>query len=131
MEERTFQPGDKSFVAQDSPGGRYSAVFEDDGDTGYFYAVGLSRTDNTILDAVHIYNVSSVADRDRPSKLLIVWSDDGLKCALMINDYAHAAFDFAARRGYCRTNFPNFPKKDDKCWAQSEHAWSDSAITWL
>jgi len=65
MDGHTFQVGSDVFVAQDGPDGRYSAFFEDDGETAYFYAVDLSRPDNTILDAVHIYNVANVVDRDR------------------------------------------------------------------
>src|SRR5678815_4002694 len=106
MDEQTFQVGSEVFVAQDAPDGRYSAFFEDDGETGFFYAVDLGQADNMILDAVHIYNVANVVDRDRPSTLSIVWSEDGLRCALLINSSPHAAFDFAVKRGYCRTNFP-------------------------
>jgi hypothetical protein len=131
MEMHTFKPGDNSFVAVDSPNGQFGAFFEDEGDTGYFYAVDLSKTDETILDAVHIYNVANVADKGRPSNLEIIWSEDGLKCALLINEFAHAAFDFAARRGYCRTNFPNFPGQTNEGWSQSDHTWSDDAVSWL
>jgi len=131
MEEHAFQPGDKSFAAEDSSKGQYSAVFEDDGDTGYFYAVDLTRTDKMILDAVHIYDVANVVDKDRPSTLKIVWADDGLKCALLINGYPHAVFDFVAQRGFCRTNFPNFPSRSEGCWPQSDHTWSDEVVAWL
>jgi hypothetical protein len=131
MDEQTFQVGSDVFVAEDAPDGRYSAFFEDDGETGYFYAVDLSRQDNMILDAVHIYNVANVMDRDRPSTLSIVWSEDGSKCALLINGYPHAAFDFASKRGYCRTNFPNFPDEAEGNWSKSDHSWSDDAVAWL
>jgi len=56
---------------------------------------------------LHIYNVANVSDRDRVSSLSIVWSADGIKCALLINGYAHATFDFAAKQGRFRTNSPN------------------------
>jgi hypothetical protein len=131
MEEQTFQVGDDVFAAADAPGGQRSAIFEDDGETGYFYAVDLTRFDNIILDAVHIYNVSNVVDRDRQSTLSIAWSQDGLKCALLINGYPHAAFDFAAQQGYCRTNCPNFDKQSQGCWSSSGHSWSDDAVAWL
>jgi len=80
------------------------------------------------IDAVHKHNVANVTDRDRPSTLSIVWSADGCKCALLINGYPHAAFDFAAKRGYCRTNFPN---ETEGSWSKSDHSWSDDAIAWL
>jgi hypothetical protein len=85
MLEQIFQPGDDVFFASDSPAHPHSVSFEDDGETGYFYALDLSRSENIIVDAMHIYNVSNVTDRDRPSILSIVWSGDGLKCALLIN----------------------------------------------
>ena len=131
MPEQTFKPGDKAFLGSDSPAHPNSAFFEDDGDTGYFYAMDLARSENTILDAVHIYNVASVSDRDRESSLSIVWSADGMKCALLINGYPHATFDFGAKRGYCRTNFPNLPNTPLGCWDSSDHHWSDEAIAWL
>jgi hypothetical protein len=114
----------------DSPTGRFSVFFEDDGDTGYFYARDQQRDpENSIVDAVHIYNVANVKDGHQPSKLSIVWSVDGSKCALLINNYPHAVFDFTARRGYCRTNFPNSPDSD--VWIRSDHNWSEEAIDWL
>jgi|HubBroStandDraft_1064217.scaffolds.fasta_scaffold00003_18 hypothetical protein len=131
MDEGTFQAGTPILVQGDAPSGRFGAFFEDEGDVGYFYAVDLTRSENRILDAVHIYNVANVVDRDRPSSLSIVWSDDESKCALLINGYPHAAFDFAAKRGYCRTNFPNFPDPPDGSWLKSDHGGSDDAVAWL
>jgi hypothetical protein len=129
--EQLFQPGDGAFAAEDSPKGQFSAFFEDDGEVGYFYAVDLTRSEDRILDAVHIYNVKDVVDRERPSTLSIFWSKDGLKCALLINGYPHGVFDFAARRGYCRTNFPNFTEQIPGKLPSSDHSWSDDAIAWL
>lgn len=129
--DQTFKPGDKTFAAKDAPGREYSTFFEDDGETGYFYALDLARSDNMILDAVQIYVVENVRDRDRPSSLSIVWSEDGLKCALLINSYPHAVFDFQSRRGFCRMNFPNFPDSTERGWLSSDHSWSDDAISWL
>lgn len=131
MAEQMFQPGDNAFFASDAPGHPHGAVFEDDGETGYFYAVDLTRSENRVLDAMNIYDVKNVTDRDRPSKLSIVWSEDGLKCALLINGYAHAVFDFSTKRGFCRTSFPNFPERDDGSWPSFDHAWSDDVIEWL
>ena len=131
MAEQTFQPGDCVLLLCDAPGGSVSASFEDDGETGYFYAIDLTRTDNMILDAVHVYNVTNVSDRDRPLTVSIEWSEDGFKCALLINGYPHAAFDFSAQRGFCRTNFPNFPSQSPGCWLSSDHSWSEDAVAWL
>ena len=84
-----------------------------------------------ILDAVHIYDVKNITDRDRTSIVSIRWAVEGRKCALLINGYAHAAFDFAARRGYCRTNFPEFSDPLDGSWSTSNHEWTDDAVSWL
>lgn len=102
-----FKPGEETFYASDSPHSEYSGVFEDDGRTGYFYAWDRAASeDEQILDACHIYNVANVVDRDRPSEVEIIWTDDGMKAALLINDFAHAVIDFRTRQAYCRTNFP-------------------------
>ena len=87
MPEQTFKPGDRTSFGSDSVTQPYSAFFEDDGETGYFYALDLTRPDNMIVDAVQIYNVANVSDRERASSISILWSADGMKCALLINDY--------------------------------------------
>jgi hypothetical protein len=129
MVEETLHVGAGAFVASDSPNGRWSSFFEDDGETGYFYAWDLELRDNNILDALHIYNVSNVVDRDRPSTVQVVWSREGSKCALLINGYPHAVFDFEARRGYCRSNFPLRHAPSHAGWLQSDHSWSDDAAS--
>lgn len=131
MVEEALQVGTETFVASDSPNNRWSAVFEDDGEAGYFYAYDLESPDKNILDAVQIYDVSSIVDRGRPSTLRIVWSADGAKCALLINRHPHAVFDFDAKRGYSRTNFPKFDKSPHAGWSPSDHGWSDEAAAWL
>ena len=103
--------------------GGFLAVFEDDCETGYFYAVDTSKNENPIEDALHIYNVADVIDKDKPSLIKIGWSQDSRKVVLFINGYPHAVFDFEARRGYCRTGFPPAPK--DSPWGLYDHNWSD------
>ncbi len=131
MPAETLIVGAAEMYPSDSPDGRHSVLFEDDGETGYFYALDLTRTSNKVLDAVHIYNVADVLDRNRPSRLEVIWSEDGSKCALLINDFAHAAFDFREHRGYCRTNFPNFDNPQDGSWITADHSWSPAAEFWL
>jgi hypothetical protein len=131
MHEAMFLVGTPVTIPSGSPDNRHGAFFEDDGDSGYFYALDLSRPEDRVVDAVHIYNVENVVDRYRPSLVNILWSEDGSKCALLINNYPHAVFDFSAKRGYCRTNFPNFEESADERWRKSDHSWSDEAISWL
>lgn len=104
--EQEITVGEPVVVDGPSPLTAFAVVFEDDGETGYFYGLDTSRKENPILDALHIYNVSNVTDRHIPSKVQIIWSADGLKSALLINRCPHAIFDFQSKRGYCRTGFP-------------------------
>jgi hypothetical protein len=124
--EETLNVGSDTYFESVSPQGRYGVVFEDNKDTGYFYALDMNRNgqENPILDALHIVNVQSVVDRDIPSTLQIAWSDDGLKAALIINKYLHAVFDFEAKRGYCRSSFP----PPDERWTEHGHQWDDSVM---
>jgi hypothetical protein len=105
--EQEIRIGEEVVLSSNSSTSKYGVVFEDDRTVGYLYALELRGAQNKIVDAMHIYNVSSVVDRDKPSTIQILWSDDGLKAALLINNYPHAVFDFANHQGCCRTNFPS------------------------
>jgi len=120
--EEEIQAGKAVLLSSESPDSRYGIVFEDDQTVGYLYAIEFRGEHYDILDALHIYNVSSVVDRDKPSTIQIVWSDEGLKAALLINEYAHALFDFAKQQGFCRNNFP--PPGTN--WTRPE--WSDELL---
>lgn len=122
--EETINVGVKVLVESISRVNDYGVMFEDDGETGYFYAFELGADDYNILDAMHIYNVVSVVDRKKPSLLQVAWSEDGLKVALIINGSPHAIVDFEIKRGYCRTNFPS----PDRSWTSFTHEWSDAAF---
>ena len=104
--QRQFFVGQPFTLEGVAPQGQFSAVFEDDGETGYFYALDRAIKNQPIQDAVHIYNVQSVTDRAQPSTAKIGWSADFRKAVLLINDYPHAVFDFEAQQGYCRSGFP-------------------------
>ena len=116
--------GTEDFVEGAAPDGSFAVVFEDDGDTGYFYALDKSQSSQSIQDAMHIYNVANVTDKDLPSIVELGWSSDAHKAVLLINDYAHAIFDFSAKRGYCRTGFP--PPSESSGW--QGHDWDDFAF---
>ena len=74
--EQQIRVGDPVLVEGASPTPPFEVVFEDDGETGYFYALDTSRRDNPIVDAMQIYNVAAVKNRHLPSTLQIVWSPD-------------------------------------------------------
>jgi hypothetical protein len=124
--EQELLVGDGAILESVAPEGRYVVVFEDDEETGYFYALDTSADGNPIQDALHVYNVDSVSDRDEPSVVAVGWSADSLKAVLLINDYPHAVFDFEARRGYCRTGFP--PPMEEGDWACGSHEWDEKAV---
>ena len=111
----------------------YAALFEDDGEIAYFYAMDTRLGEQAVLDAVHVYNVCEVLDHAHdgldlhvPGEVEIVWSPDQARVALLINGHPHAAFDFTARRAYCRSNFPPGSR-----WSEAGHAWDDAAIDFL
>lgn len=118
--------GNETVIQGPAPSGTYAAVFEDDGQTGYFYAMDVSREDNPVENALHIYNTQDVTDREKPSTVKIGWSEDSKKVVLLINDYPHAVFDFSKKRGYCRTGFP--PPAPQSGWDAHSHDWDDEAL---
>jgi len=124
--ETEFLVGVATVVEGWAPDRDFLAVFEDDEETGYFYAVDAATAANPIQDALHIYNVSSVTDREKPSVAKIGWSPDSTKVVLLINGFPHGIFDFEARRGYCRTAFPE--PNPSSAWGKYRHEWSDDAI---
>ena len=96
--EQEFLVGQATVLEGAAPEGHFVAVFEDDGETGYFYALDMSVKQQPIQDAVHIYNVDNVSDRGIPSTVKIGWSTDSTKAVLLINGDPHAVFDFQARQ---------------------------------
>lgn len=118
--------GTVEFLAADSPDGRYSAIFEDDGDTGYFYGAEFSQTKKgefQILDAVHIYNVAAVVDKEAEYPIEIRWLSDRHRVGLFIEGYCHAVFDFDKKRAASRDGFPPASGK----YAPS-HDWDDALL---
>jgi hypothetical protein len=103
--EEEFIVGEDTFLDSVVPDSSHGVVFEDDLITGYFYAIG-KMPGQTILDAVHIYNVADVTDKDIPCNIKIAWTDDWQFASLLINDYCHAIFDFKDKTGYSRNAFP-------------------------
>lgn len=111
--EETFIVGEDTFFSSISPTSHFGVVFEDDLTTGYLYAIDTQK-DQKILDAVHIYNVTNVIDKHKPSVIQIIWTDDGQIVAFLINHHCHAIFDFKNKAGYCRNAFPESKGE----WAQ-------------
>jgi hypothetical protein len=123
--QETLLVGKPLVVEGPAPEGALSAVFEDDGETGYFYALDTSLGGQPIQDAVHIYNVADVADRDKPSEVKIGWAEGFQSVVLLINDHPHAVFSFPDRKGWCRTGFP--PPAGEG-WSIDGHGWDEAAL---
>ncbi len=103
-EELTFTIGEDTFIDSTTENNN-TVIFEDNLETGYFYAV--NRSNNLeVLDGLHIYNVENVTDKNISSTLKILWSEDQSKAFLSINNYYHAMYDFENKAGYCRNGFP-------------------------
>jgi hypothetical protein len=133
MQSLTFSPG-RAFLASESNAVPWTVVFEDEGVSGYFYACDRSheKLEDSILDAMLIYNVAAVekgADGKTAERIVSIdWSRDGQKAVLYLDGVAQALFDFAARCGCCRSNFPNFLADQGDVWNRSSHVWSDAAF---
>jgi hypothetical protein len=122
--EETFTVGQDTYLRSVSSTSTFAVIFEDNEETGYFYAIQ-TDPDVEILDALHIYNVANIIDKDKPSKIQLVWSGDGTIASLLINDYCHAPFDFEKKAGYCRNGFPD----NNGGWASiSERRLTDPLI---
>ena len=129
MDSLTFKPGD-AFLSSDSPAVPWTAVFEDEGETGYFYACDRSQEtqEHSIMDAMLIYNLSSLKEPDREYIASVQWSRDGQQCVLYIDGSAQALIDFARKQSFCRTNFPNFLEEQGETWRKNSHAWDEEAL---
>jgi hypothetical protein len=134
MDSLTFTPG-RAFLSSNSPAVPWTAVFEDEGPAGYFYACDRSREtqEESILDAMLIYNTSALQDPQRERIASVQWSRDGQQCVLYLDGSAQALIDFATRQSYCRSNFPNFLDEDGQqqggmAWRRGSHAWDDGAL---
>lgn len=102
-------PGaENRLLSSTAPHGDYEVMFEDDGSTGYLYALR-NRPAPQLLDALHIYNVADIADRDVPVTATIIWNEAGDAAAFVLNGYCHALYDFRQQAGFCRTAFPPPP----------------------
>ena len=122
--KETLRVGQPLVVDADSPEGRHAVVFEDDGQTGLFYAIDTDVDDaNPVQDALLVYVVADVTDSALESTLEIGWSDDGARALLLINDQPHAAFDFTRRQGWCLTGLPEAAV--NKAWSQATRQWSE------
>lgn len=95
-------------------------MFEDDGETGYFYAMDLHQVNQPVVDSLFVYNVSDIEQESlkEPRRLEICWSEDGYQAFLLINGYPHAVFDFKQFVGYNQSKHP-YPELGSM-WSRKE-----------
>ena len=56
-EKHLARIGEKTVLQLNAPSNEVTVVFEDDGDTGYFYALAPTASrELELLDALHVYN---------------------------------------------------------------------------
>jgi hypothetical protein len=129
MDSLTFTPG-RAFLSSNSPAVPWTAVFEDEGTAGYFYACDRSQEtqEHSIMDSMLIYNRSSLADPDAERLASVQWSRDGQQCVLYLDGSAQAFIDFATRTSFCRSDFPNFLGEQGDTWRKGSHAWDAAAL---
>jgi hypothetical protein len=127
MQQQNFVAGKDVFIESFSPENNYGVVFEDDEETGYFYAVEIdpATKQQRILDALHIYEADEITEERKQSTLLIIWSKDWLKCALVIDDECHAVFDFENQGGFNINEFP----PPNSFWTKKGRKLTDDIIT--
>lgn len=138
MQEQKWTPGQDLFLESSSPENRYGVVFEDDGDSAYFYAVEKDAEGDgmRVLDALHIHEEDDPEEEDEaeeeddaeedfePADLKIIWSRDWLKCALVLDGYVHALFDFENQGGY---NISEFPPPNE-VWTKSDRTLTPELV---
>lgn len=126
---------DKLFIGKGIQVGTHSTahdhlavIFEDDGETGYFYALDTNNLNQPVVDSLHVYNVSAAEEPENPRKLQICWDETGYQAFLMINDYPHAMFDFNTLVGY---NHSKKPEPDLITMWSREEVTTDLVKQWL
>jgi hypothetical protein len=119
--------GENTYLESRSPENSFAVMFEDDTESGYFYAADINAATQEIriLDMLHIYDVESIAPEERQATASMIWSTDWLRCALVINQYCHAIFDFENQGGYSRHEFP----PPNGIWTLQDRKLTDDMVT--
>ncbi len=125
LKDQNIIIGKQTFIESVSSENNYQVIFEDDTDTGYFYAAERNKdTDELrILDMLLVYDVESIEVSEQNITLHIIWSTDWMKCGLILNNYCHAIFDFENEVGYNRHEFP-----PPVLWGKQERKLTDELV---
>ena len=102
------------------PEHRFAVIFEDDGETGYVYALDHELDGDPICDAALIYQ--GLADGE--FALEIFWHPDRAAVAISADNTPQCVIDFEEKKMWCRSGFP----PADPRWTLNEKAWSDESL---
>ena len=97
---------DEGLFCSYSPAAPFAVLFEDDGEAGYVYAARLDAQQNAdVEDLVELYQHHSefLLPFQMPQDLNVVWSKNGEKAAVLIQETFHVVFDFATSRTYAKS----------------------------
>lgn len=83
------------FTVNDVGPNGLEGVFEDDGETGYFYLY--DENSRGILDDLHIYTRAENIDVTE-NDVAVLWSADGSKCGVLIRHGMYGIFDIRSNR---------------------------------
>lgn len=130
MDSITFTPGNAR-LSSESPKGRWSVLFEDEGPAGYCYACDaqFGAGEEGIVDSMLLYSADSLEDPDRERLASVQWSRSGQQAVLYLDGVPQAFVNFTARESFCRSNFPNFLEQAADTWRKHSHAWEEAALS--
>lgn len=109
LEDELILGNQKEFGSPSTTSENLAVIFEDDGDTGYLYALDMNQAEMPIVDALHIYNVDENSDKEKKHIVKICWDKEGMTALLLIDDIPLAAFNFARLVGYNNSQLPEPP----------------------
>lgn len=109
--QKTRNPGKRAqnrkplvWVARANGDRSFGAIFEDDGQHGYFYLCSLNPKE--ILSHVEIYQTADLPVPMREEHIQIYWAEHGQRAALSIRGWPLAVFDIPSRNGWLLPELP-------------------------
>ena len=125
LKNEEIKIGDGCFIQSEDAEHDFVVVFEDDRETGYFYAAEKDATGSlSILDMLFIYDAQHISGSEKHAKLSVLWSTDWQRCGLILNNTCHAVFDFHNKAGYNITGFP-----PPVLWSSTERKLTAEMVT--
>ena len=137
--------GKNTLIESPSPTSDYSVAFVQENERADFYAIKRGKK-SPVMDSMLIYRIAKTVIQRIPNQtnrvdqlpegllepigthqLDILWSEDGLKSALLINGRFHAVYDFESLTGFCRSTGCQVMNYGFKTC----HKWSDSAMNYF